>query len=117
MKKWQIRAWPVDVLCGGANVRVHFVLPDTFFDVTLFACAACSAIIGVDRERERYSGKKFEDLRKSLRCPNCNESLTTAMEYPQTFQCPDGTLGHFDLPSDYPPDTDLVELEVWDPYG
>jgi len=116
MKKWRIRVWFADVVCGGAPVRVYYALPDTFFDVVLFACSACSAIIGVDREREQYSGKKFDDLRRTLNCPNCNESLSTAFEYPQTFRCPDGSHGHFDLPSDYPPDSELVELEVWDPY-
>jgi hypothetical protein len=117
MKKWRIRVWFADVSCNGANTRVYFVLPDTFFDVKLYACSSCSSIIGVDREREGYSGKTFESIRGTLKCPNCNESLATAFEYPQTFHCADGSEGHFDLPSEYPPDSDLVELEVWDPFS
>lgn len=117
MKKWRIRVWYRDVPCNGADTRVYFVLPDTFFNVTLFQCAACSAIIGVDRDGEGYSGKKFENLRGSLECPNCGESLANAYEYPQTFRCADGSEGHFELPREYPPDSELVELEVWDPYG
>jgi hypothetical protein len=117
MKRLLIRVWFADVLCNGMKVRVHYVLPDTFFDMVLFACSGCSEIIGVDREREHYLGKRFENIRSTLKCPDCNESLATAFEYPQTFRCPDGSWGHFNLPSEYPPDSQLVELEVWDPYG
>jgi hypothetical protein len=117
MKRLRIRVWSSDVMCRDMPVRVYFSLPDTFYDVVLFSCSACSAIIAVDREREQYSGKKFDDLRATLNCPSCSESLISAFEYPQTFRCPDGSLGHFETPSVYPPDSDLIELEVWDPYG
>jgi len=62
MKKITIRGWAMDVPCGKDVVHVCFVLPDTFFEVELFTCHACGAIISVDRERERYSGVAWSDI-------------------------------------------------------
>ena len=117
MKKIAIRVWRELVPCGSEKVLVYWVLPDTFFDVFLFTCRNCGAIFGVDREREHYSGRPFEELRQSLTCPACTTPCTELVEYPQTFVCPDGSEGHWDPPRTYPPDTELVTLEVWDPYG
>jgi rubredoxin len=117
MKKWTIRGWTADVPCDGTVVRVYYVLPDTFFDVTLFTCRTCGALFGVDREREHYSGRPFDKLRDRLTCPECGTSLRDLTEYPETFRCPNGEEGHFVPPPSYPPDSELVNFDVWDPYG
>ena len=117
MKKLTIRGWTKVVPCGDATVRIYYVLPDTFFDVRLFACTTCGALFAVDREREHYSGRPFDGLRGTLTCPQCGSSLRDVVEYPETFICPDGEEGHFEPPTTYPPDSELVNIEVWDPYG
>ncbi len=117
MKKWTIRSWTKDVPCDGTPVRVYYVLPDTFFEVTLFTCRTCGALFGVDREREHYSGRPFDRLREKLTCPECGTSLRDAVEYPETFRCPNGEEGHFVPPRTYPPDSELVNFDVWDPYA
>jgi rubredoxin len=117
MKKMTIRGWTKDVPCGGSTVRVYFVLPDTFFDVTLFTCRTCGALVGVDREREHYSGRPFERLRDGLACPQCGTSFTELTEYPETFVGLNGEEGHFVPAPTYPPDSEFVEFEVWDPYA
>jgi len=118
MKKWKIRAWTAEVPVSGAGtVRVFYVLPDTFFDVTLFTCMNCGALFGVDREREHYSGRPFDELRRTQRCPECGESLAYLQEYPETFRGPTGEEEHFAPPRNYPPDSGLVDLDVWDPYA
>jgi rubredoxin len=112
-----IRGWMKDVTCAGSIVRVYYVLPDTFFDVTLFTCRSCGALFGVDRDREHYTGRPFEKLRVTLTCPQCATPCAELTEYPGTFVCPDGEEGHFLPPPTYPPDSELVEFEVWDPYA
>jgi rubredoxin len=117
MKKLTIRGWSRDVTCGAATVLVYFVLPDTFFDVRLFTCMSCGALFGVDRDREHYSGRPFDELREKLRCPGCGGSLGDLVEYPETFLCPGGDEGHFKPSATYPPDSELVTFDVWDPYA
>ena len=92
-------------------------MPDTFFEVDLFTCMSCGAVIAVDRERERYSGMPWEQKRAIDSCPQCADSLKASVKYPETFRCPDGTEGHFVPPKEYPPDSELVTFEVWDVYG
>ncbi len=92
-------------------------MADTFFDVTLFTCRSCGAVFGVDREREQYSGRPFDKLREKLTCPDCGTSLRDLVEYPATFRCPNGDEGHFVPPGIYPPDSELTNFDVWDPYG
>ena len=116
MKKITIRGWAMDVPCGKDVVHVCFVLPDTFFEVELFTCHACGAIISVDRERERYSGVAWSDIQTRESCPQCGNSLREAAKYPGTFVCPGGGKGHFVPPATYPPDSALVSFEAWDPY-
>ena len=115
MKKRLIRVWFRNLTCDDSQtVRVYFVWPDMFFDVELFICPSSGTIVGVDRERERYVGPKFDEVRDRLRCPECGETLSAAREYPQTFRWPDGSLGHFLPPREYPPDSERVDLEIWD---
>jgi rubredoxin len=115
MQKETIRAWSAEV-GEDEPLRVYFVLPDTFFDVALFMCKSCPAIFAVDRDAEHHSGQPFEELRRELVCPECGAPLLDAVEYPGTFRYPDGTEGHFTPPRTYPPDCELVTLEVWNPY-
>jgi hypothetical protein len=75
MNRLSIRGWSASVDCGKAAVNVYYVIPDTFFDMTLFTCLSCGALFGVDRERERYSGNSFATLRKHLTCPEASEHL------------------------------------------
>lgn len=117
MKKRTIRGWSRDVPSDEGSVRVYFVLPDTFFDVTLFTCTKCGALFGFDRDAEHYKGPPFSQLQERLTCPQCGASLRELAEYPETFLNPDGSPGHFVLPRDYPPDSELVSFDVWDPYG
>lgn len=117
MNPWTIRGWTSNVEDGAGTVQVFYVLPDTFFDVTLFTCLECGALFGVDREREHYSGRSFERLREDALCPACGHLLADAAEYPQTFRHPDGRIGHFEPPRRYPPDSELVPFVVWDPYA
>jgi hypothetical protein len=117
MKKRTIRGWTRQIPCAQQMTRVYFVLPDTFFDVALFTCLSCGALFGIDRDAEHYIGPAFDQLRARLDCPDCGSSLDKLADYPQTFRCPDGSQGHFAPSRDYPPDSELVSFEVWDPYA
>jgi hypothetical protein len=116
MKMRTIRGWTADALCGKETVPIYFVLPDVFFEVDLFSCKTCRTLFGVDRERERYSEKAWIDIQTTQACPQCGNSLQNAVKYPETFTCPDGSEGHFLPPAKYPPDSELVDINVWDPF-
>lgn len=114
MRKRLIRGWSAQAVCEGQDVAVFFVLPDTFFDAELFTCMGCGELFCFDRERERYGGARFEALCGGLACPGCGASLDGLVAYPTTFRCPNGEEGHFELPRTYPPDDEMVLVELWD---
>jgi hypothetical protein len=113
VEKRTIKIWSADVVLGGETTRVFYSLPDTFFEVDLFTCRECHAILAADRGRERHIGKTFESERAHLGCPQCQFSLADAPPYPQTYFTERGFEGSFTPPTRYPPDSELVPVEVW----
>jgi hypothetical protein len=114
MNRRSIRAWKSDIPYEQTEQRVYFVLPDTFFDVSLHTCTACGALFGLDEEAARYGLLSREKALNVVTCPQCGVSPCPLAAYPETFVGHDGACGHFSLPRDYPPDADLVSVDVWD---
>lgn len=118
MTKRKVRCFTASTTCGGDVVGLWYSLPDFGDTDHLYMCIHCGAVLAVNVDREHYSGIPYSALKKTLTCPNCGKSLTTSVPYPDTFLCPDGTLGHFFRgDNSIPSDSEAVVVDLWDPYS
>jgi rubredoxin len=113
-----VRCYPTVTQCGTAKIPLFFTVADFRYFDQLFTCVNCGAVLAVDADREHYSRVPFEMLKRKLSCPDCGSSLETAAQYPDTFICPDGSVGHYMRgDNSIPPDSESVIVDLWDPYS
>ena len=121
VRRRSARVWSLMTTCeGGHPAVVRFTLPDYGDADELFQCRPCGELVIVNPDAEYYVGPRWDDLRSTVSCPTCNESLEYALAYPSNFRC--GQCGRINLlrdpiPTAYPPDSESEILEGWDPYS
>jgi rubredoxin len=118
MKKIKIRCWKAIAGCAGENQQpVCFTVPD-FGDVPrLYVCPKCGALFAVDPEAEHYSKRNFEEEKKDMKCPECQNGLGDLLPYPESYRNElTGEIEHFERTSrTIPPDDQSIILELWNP--
>ena len=100
---------------GGHSENLVFTLPDSGYGVVLYTCLECGALFAAEPEFEHHFGVTLKARTSQADCPDCNASLSdTLHRYPQKFRAADGSIGHFELPREYPPDDHHLTRTVWD---
>jgi hypothetical protein len=119
MKQRQVGVWQGAGVCpSGHQVEVSFTLPDYGDAPSLYQCPHCSGLVVIDPDAELYVGPAWDCLRAEALCPSCSKALRECWLYPDHFRCPQcGSLGTFDVPESYPPESERSVLTAWDPYA
>ena len=117
MKRKKVRCWEADVRCPEGEVQVvWFTVPDFGDAPRLYTCHNCGAIFAVDADEEFYKKRNFEQEKTSILCPECNETLASALPYPQNFRCQKtGQFRSYVVPKEIPHDYDAYVREFWNP--
>jgi rubredoxin len=118
MQKVKTRCWRDTASCeNGDTVEVFFSVSDFYEGSRLFIHPSCGAIFAVDPATEHYQKKDFQQLKKSLNCPDCGRSLDDVLPYPENFRCPSaGKMEHYVMvPNEIPPNHEEVIADFWDP--
>jgi hypothetical protein len=119
VRKTQVGGWRWTGSCpNGHRQQLFITLPDFGDAPSLFQCVGCSDLFSIDRDAEIYIGPIWDDFRSNVACPSCGESLVNSWLYPDHFRCLEcNAIGlEADRPEKYPPESDRVIIECWDPY-
>lgn len=118
MNKVKRQCWKDTIRCEtGETVDIFFTISDFYEGDRLFICPDCGAIFAVSPEEEHYSGKLFQSLKDKQECPECNNSLSHVLPYPENYRCPSsGRIERYAIASGVRPPIDTsVLVEFWNP--
>jgi DNA-directed RNA polymerase subunit RPC12/RpoP len=120
MKKIKVRCWKEITGCVGEHQQpVYFTVSDFYAAFRLYVCPKCGALFAVDPEAEHYSKRNFEEERSNMECPQCQNSLSNLLPYPDNYRNElTGEIEHFEQTSRLiPSDDQSIILEFWNPIG
>ncbi len=104
--------WDVQVRVGLATEAVFVSYPRTDIGYDLLQCIECGQVYAVEIGYETYIGPPRMQRLRGAMCVACGAELSTSVvEYPMTFLCKDGTVGHM-VKSSIAPTTDPVFREL-----